>query len=141
MTQPAPTSPTTADVSPFRKYGMLAWTVAGAVIAAYWSALTDNRITLDEWLVIAVVGVQGVAIYIVPQTPNWRWAKNTAAGFIGVLGLGGQVWTMVVESPTQQNVTLIVITFLTTAGALVLPAVSDNGVGSGLGADARNPVG
>lgn len=140
MTQPAPTKPTTADVSPWRKYGMLAWTVAGAIVAAYWAALTDNRITLDESLVIATVGVQSISIYLVPQTPNWRWAKNAAAGFIGVLSLGGQVWTMVVETPTQQGVTLIVITFLTTAGALVLPAVSDNGVGSGLGAPARNPV-
>jgi hypothetical protein len=136
MTQPV----RTADVSPLRKYGMLAWTVAGAVIAAYWAALTDNRVTLDEWLAIAVVGVQGVSIYLVPLTPNWRWAKNAAAGFVGVLGLGGQVWVMAVREPTQQSITLLIITFLTTAGALVLPAVSDNGVGQGAGVPARNPV-
>jgi hypothetical protein len=136
-----PIGPTTADVSPFRKYGMLAWIVAGAVIAAYWSALTgDGRVDLDEGLVIGVVGVQGISTYLVPLTPGWRWAKNAAAGFIGVLSLGGQVWTMAVESPNQQSIGLLVITFLTTAGALVLPAVSDNGVGQGAGVPARNPV-
>lgn len=131
----------TADVSPAKKYGMLAWTVAGLVIAAYWTALQgDGKITLEEWLALGVIFIQGVATYLVPQTPRFRFAKNLAAGFIAVLGLGAQFWTLAVNGPTQQSIGLVVITFLTAAGALVLPAVSDNGVGSGLGASRSNPV-
>ena len=81
MSQPAIA---VADVSPVKKYGMLAWTVAGLVIAAYWTALTDNRITLDEGLAIGVVFVQGVAIYIVPQT-EVKATVRTVSGTISFL--------------------------------------------------------
>ena len=41
MTQPGPT---TADVGPLKKYGMLLWTVAGIVFMAYYAALSERRL-------------------------------------------------------------------------------------------------
>jgi hypothetical protein len=138
MTQPGPT---TADVGPLKKYGMLLWTVAGIVFMAYYAALSgDGRVDLDEGLTIGTVGVQALVTYVVPQTPRFRFAKNAAAGVIAALALGGQFFVGLVDGWEQQQVVFLIATVLTAAGALVLPAVSDNGVGSGLGANEREPI-
>ena len=139
MTQPV--VPVTADVNPLKKYGMLIWTVLGVTFLAYYAALSgDGRIDLDEGLVIGSVGLQAVGTYIVPQTPRFRFAKNTIAGLLAALALGAQFFVGLVDGWHQQQIVFLVATILTGAGALVLPAVSDNGVGSGLGAEPREPV-
>jgi hypothetical protein len=130
----------TADVSPLKKYGVLLWSVAGLVILAWQQALAgDGRVDLDEGLVLGTVGLQGLLTYVVPQTPRFPKAKNVISGLLGLLALGGAFYMGLVDGFSQQEVATIVITALTAAGAL-LPGVSDNGTGGGLGADRRNPV-
>ena len=84
--------------------------------------------------------MQALVTYVVPQTPRFRFAKNAAAGVIAALALGGQFFVGLVDGWEQQQVVFLIATILTAAGALVLPAVSDNGVGSGLGANEREPI-
>jgi len=131
----------TADVNPLKKYGMLLWTVAGLVILAWQQAIAgDGRVDLDEALVLGTVGAQGVMTYIVPQTPRYPWAKNAVSAVLGLLALGGAFYMGLTDGFSQQEVATLVITGLTSAGALVAPAVSDTGVGSGAGVDRREPV-
>ena len=67
-------------------------------------ALTDNRVTMPEAVVIAVATVNAVATYVVPNTTQWPWLKvvvtavlsafNALQGYLSD-GLTANEWLLV----------------------------------------------
>ncbi|MGI5211871.1 hypothetical protein [Plantactinospora sp. CA-290183] len=111
-----------------RKYGKALVAVAGAALTVAYGALSgDQQIDPDEWLQIAIATATAVGVYLVPLTPQYRWAKTAVAVVLSVL----QVLATVILGGLDSNEWIaLVLAALTVLGVGAAPATSSNGTSS-----------
>jgi len=109
------------------KYGKAIAAVVGATLVVVHAALSDQRITAEEWVQVAIAGVTAVGVYLVPLAPKYRWGKSAVAVLLAVLQA---LTTVILGGLDTREVIVLVLAGLTAAGVVVAPAVSDNGIGS-----------
>jgi uncharacterized membrane protein YccC len=108
-------NPTTE--SPIRKYAlsiiMVVVTVAQVVIG-----LTTDGIAQDEWLQIAASLAGAIAVYFVPNFPNWPWLKT----IVGAIILGLSTAQQFIEGGiTTEEWYMIGVAVLGALGLIALP--------------------
>ncbi|MEO3745021.1 hypothetical protein [Plantactinospora sp. B5E13] len=109
-----------------RKYGKALAAIAGAALTVAYGALSgDQRIEADEAVQIAIAAATAIGVYLVPLTPQYRWAKTAVAVVLSVL----QVLATVILGGLDSNEWIaLLLAALTVAGVGAAPAVSSNGV-------------
>jgi hypothetical protein len=96
----------------WRKYGKF---IAGGlvlIVTAVQAALSDSHITDVEGVQIAIAGTNAGLIFLVPNVPQWPWAKTVLAAGLGVLQL---LATLVIDGVSSADVSALFL-----AGLLVL---------------------
>ncbi|MBF9135420.1 hypothetical protein I0C86_41960 [Plantactinospora sp. S1510] len=112
-----------------RKYGKALAAVAGAALTVAYGALSgDQRIEPDEAVQITIAAATAISVYLVPLTPQYRWAKTAAAVALSVL----QVLATVILGGLDSNEWIaLLLAALTVVGVGAAPAVSNNGTSNG----------
>ncbi|MFY1673433.1 hypothetical protein ACN27G_26285 [Plantactinospora sp. WMMB334] len=115
-------------MSIIRKYGKALAAVAGAALTVAYGALSgDQRIESDEAVQIAIAAATAIGVYLVPLTPQYRWAKTGVAVVLSVL----QVLATVILGGLDSNEWIaLLLAALTVLGVGAAPAVSSNGTGN-----------
>jgi len=108
-----------------RKYGKALAAIAGAVLTVAYGALSgDQRIESDEAIQIGIAAATAIGVYLVPLTPQYRWAKTAVAVALSVL----QVLATVILGGLDSNEWIaLLLAALTVLGVGAAPAVSNNG--------------
>ncbi|MFC6019786.1 hypothetical protein ACFP2T_26705 [Plantactinospora solaniradicis] len=111
-----------------RKYGKALAAVAGAALTVAYGALSgDQRIEPDEAVQITIAAATAISVYLVPLTPQYRWAKTAVAVALSVL----QVLATVILGGLDSNEWIaLLLAALTVVGVGAAPAVSTNGTSS-----------
>jgi uncharacterized membrane protein len=105
------------DLSPYRK--ALA-AILGAVGVVVLAALTDNRIDTAEAFVIGIAGLNGVAVYLVPNIPGSAGASLKFA-ISAVLAVVQAVALYREGGLSPQEIALVTVAGLTALGVYVVP--------------------
>lgn len=81
---------TQPETSVVRRYLMAIIMVVTAVVQAVIAYATDG-IAQDEWLQIAVIGAGAIAVWWVPNFPQWPWLKTGVGAIIVGLNVALQL--------------------------------------------------
>lgn len=109
--------PDQVEASPLKKYSltivMVIVTVAQVVIAV----VTDG-IATDEWLQIVASFAGAVAVYVVPNFPQWPWLKS----IVGALIIGvSTTQQFITGGITSEEALMIGVAVLGALGLLTFP--------------------
>lgn len=108
-----------------RKYGKALVAVAGAALTVAYGALSgDQRIASDEAVQIAIAAATAIGVYLVPLTPQYRWAKTAVAVVLSVLQV---LATVIIGGLEPHEWIALVLAALTVLGVGAAPAISNNG--------------
>lgn len=112
-------TPTVDQVGGLRRYGMAIIMVVVAGAQAVIAGATGGFAT-DEKLQIAVTIAGAVVVYIVPNVPQWPWAKTGVGAVIVGLNLAQQ---LLAGGITPEEWLMIGVAVLGALGLLVNPNV------------------
>lgn len=98
-----------------------------ALVAAYAALSGDNRVEPDEWVAVAIAGVNAVAVYVMPLAPGATWAKTAINVLLGVLQI---LATVILGGLDSNEWILLALTAANLIGGGALTSVSDNGISS-----------
>lgn len=119
----------------FRKYGKALAAVATAALTVAYGALSgDQRIGAEEAIQIAIATATAVGVYVVPLTPQYRWAKTAVAVVLSVLQV---LATVIIGGLDSAEWIALALAALTVLGVGAAPAVSANGTANRV---ARTPT-
>lgn len=85
----------------FRTYGKAIVALAIAGLTALASALTDDHVTAQETVQIAIAATTAASVWLVPAVPQWPWMKTAVAALLAALnvavtailgGISGEEW-------------------------------------------------
>ncbi|ROT34100.1 hypothetical protein [Micromonospora sp. HM5-17] len=108
-----------------RKYGKALAAVVGAALTVAYGALSgDQHIAPEEGVQIAIATATAVGVYLVPLTPQYRWAKTAVAVILSVLQV---LATVILGGLDAHEWIALLLAGLTVAGVGAAPAVSNNG--------------
>lgn len=69
-----------------KKYAKLFPPVLLTVLGALAVTLQDDKISIIEWIGIATGAFQAISVYIIPNVPEFPWAKSLVAAALAALG-------------------------------------------------------
>ena len=105
------------DLTPYRK---AVAAILGAVGVVTLAALTDSRIDTAEAFVIGIAGLNGVAVYLVPNIPGTVGASLKFA-ISAVLAVVSAIALYREGGLSPQEIALVVVAGLTALGVYVVP--------------------
>lgn len=111
----------------FSKYGKAILAVIGAALVVAYGTLSDQHVSAEETIQIAIALATAAGVYLVPLAPQYRWGKTAVGVILAVLQA---LTTVVLGGLAPDEWIVLVLAGLTAAGVAVSPAVSDNGIGS-----------
>lgn len=98
-------------------YRKLFVALAGVLVFGLQGALTDNTMTVAEWVILGGAVLGAVGTWLMPNTP----ALATAKTWVNALVLGaGVVVPLLPDGITQQEMWTVVIAIGTAAGVLTV---------------------
>lgn len=95
--------------------------VATAVQAALSDSATGGRLTQIEAVQIAVAAANAALIYLVPNVPQWPWAKTVLAAILAVLQLAV---SLIVDGIDSADMSALLIAALMVLGPAAAPSQS-----------------
>lgn len=100
-----------------QRYGKLVWAVAGALVFFLQAALRDGM-DRQEWVGLAIAGVNAVLVWAATDTTLAPWVKNTVGGVLAAL-LVAQI--AIDGGFTRDEWWAMLVAFLTGAGVIADP--------------------
>lgn len=61
--------------------------LVGAVVMSVASFATDNHVSTDEWIQVAIAGATALGVWAAANVPQFTWAKTFVAVLLAVLNL------------------------------------------------------
>ena len=96
----------------------LLFALAGTLALGLQGALTDNVMTVEEWVTVGAALLAAVGTWLVPNTP----ALNAAKTWVNALVLGaGVLVPLLTGGVSGHEAWTVVIAVLTTAGVYAVP--------------------
>lgn len=93
-------------MSEIRDHGKAIAAVAAFVLSAIVSSLTDQRVDASEGVQIAIALVTAVGVYLVTDTPRYRWQKTAVAFALAGLNVAASVITDGVTTAEWLNIVI-----------------------------------
>lgn len=110
------------------KYGKAISAVTYFVLVAAYAALSgDNRVDPDEWVAVAIAGVNAALVYVIPLAPQYRWPKTAVNVLLGVLQI---LATVILGGLDSGEWILLALTAANLIAGGALTSTSGNGVSS-----------
>jgi hypothetical protein len=117
--------PELARRSPWQVYGKSIAATAVLVVTAVQAALSDSvtggRITQIEGVQIAVAFVNAGLVYLVPNVPQWPWAKTVLAAGLAVLQLAA---SLIVDGIGSADLSALILAALMVLAPAAAPSRS-----------------
>lgn len=111
--------------SPWAIYGKTIAAALVVVVTAVQAALSDSvtggRITQIEGVQIAIAVVNAALVFLVPNVPQWPWAKTVLAAGLAVLQL---TTSLIVDGVGSADVSALVIAALMVLAPAMSPSKS-----------------
>lgn len=98
--------------------------VATAVQAALSDSATGGRLTQIEAVQIAIAAVNAALVFLVPNVPQWPWAKTVLAAVLAALQLAT---SLIVDGIGSADVSALIIAVLMVLAPAVSPSTSVTG--------------
>lgn len=92
--------------------------LVGAIALAVAGALSDNHISVVEWIQIVIAVATAVQVWITANVPTLTWAKTATAV---VLGVANVLIGAIADGFTASDVAVLVVAALTAAGVYGAP--------------------
>ncbi|MBO4207606.1 hypothetical protein [Micromonospora echinofusca] len=122
-----------------QKYGKAIASAVFFVLTAVYAMLSgDHRIDPEEWVAVAIAATNAIGVYLVPLTPQFGWSKTLVAGLLAALQVAA---TVILGGIDPDEWLLILLAVGQALGVGWAPAVSDNGVSSGVRRNNRSAAG
>jgi hypothetical protein len=98
---------------------VVAVTIAGLTVVA--SSLTDNRVSTEEWIQVAIQTTTIAGVWLVPNLPHSAGYKTATAAILAVLNLAT---TLILDGINGADVINLVLAALGVLGVAVAPSLS-----------------
>lgn len=98
--------------------------VATAVQAALSDSATGGRLTQIEGVQIAIAAVNAALVFLVPNVPQWPWAKTVLAALLAALQLAT---SLIVDGIGSADVSALIIAVLMVLAPAMSPSTSVTG--------------
>lgn len=105
-----------------REHGRAVVALLAALFVALAAALTDNQITWDEAVMIAIAVANALVVYVAPNYPGATWVKTAAAAILaGLQAVQGYLS----GGLTPAELVLVGVAVLGVLAVAVAPSLSD----------------
>ncbi len=98
--------------------------VVTALQAALSDSATGGRLTQVEGVQIAIAVVNALLVYLVPNAPQWPWAKTVLAGVLAALQLAT---SLIVDGIGSADVSALILAVLMAVAPALSPSASITG--------------
>lgn len=99
-------------------YVKLLTALVGAVVMSVASFATDNTVSTEEWIQVAIAGATALGVWAAANVPTLTWAKTFVAVVLAVLNLLVSYITDGISTSEWLN---LGVAALTAAGVYALP--------------------
>lgn len=99
--------------------------LVGAVVMSVASFATDNTVTTEEWIQVAIAGATALGVWAAANVPQFTWAKTFVVVVLAVLNLLVSYITDGISTAEWLN---LAVAALTAAGVYATPNRQPDGV-------------
>lgn len=111
------------------RYAKFVAAIVATVVSALIAAMTDDHVSVVEWVNVAIAGVGACAVFAAPNVPGSRYTKAILAVLTAVLTL---LVSLITGGLTPAEVLQLIIAGLGAVGVYAIPNAPEPATGSRL---------